>query len=101
MRLDTPTAGFDYRDTQKNLERYGQETVPVLDVQNLKKLTFPISLFVGNYDILSTKEDDKKLKEALGDSLGEYHEVEADHLSLLLGKDMTYFTGDVMRILME
>ena len=75
--------------------------MPVLDVQNLKKLTFPISLFVGNYDILSTKEDDIKLKEALGDSLGEYHEVEADHTSLLLGKDMRYFTGDVMRILME
>ena len=101
MRLDTPTAGFDYRDAQKNLDMYGQETVPELDVQNLKKLTFPVSLFVGNYDILSTKEDDRKLKETLGDSLGEYHEVEADHLSLLLGKDMRYFTDDVMRILKE
>jgi len=59
----------------------------------------PVSLFVGKHDLLSTSEDDRKTRDLLGPALFEYHELEADHMSLLIGSDMSYFSADVLRIL--
>ena len=65
-------------------------------VQDLK---VPISLFVGKHDLLSTVKDGRRMKEQFGRAVHQYHEVDADHLSLLVGIDMTYFTEKVMKIL--
>lgn len=44
--------------------------------------------------------DDRHILKVLGPETAHYYqEVEADHLSLLIGKDMTYFTGHVMSII--
>lgn len=99
MRRDEVTVGFDYGDEAKNIERYGSARVPTISMKGLKHLKVPVSLFVGTHDILSTPEDDRKIKKVLGKSLHQYHEVSADHLSLLIGKDMTYFTHTVMNTL--
>ena len=73
--------------------------MPVLDMSGLKNLHVPVSLFVGKHDTLSTEEDDQKLRDMLGDALSSYQVVQADHLSLMLGSNMDYFTRDVMQIL--
>ena len=61
----------------------------------LKELKVPVSLFVGSHDTLSTPTDDRKIMDKLASGTV-YREVEADHLSLLIGKDMSYFQDEVM-----
>ena len=66
----------------------------------LSSLNVPVSLFVGTHDILATIEDVKIIRDMLGpDADYHYEEVNAGHLSLAIGKDMTYFTETVMEIL--
>ena len=93
MIRDEATVGFDYNNDVENMKRYGHAKPPVLPLYALKNLKVPVSLFVGEHDILSTIEDDKIIRDRLGDvSMHHYEEVNADHLSLLIGSDMTYFT---------
>ena len=99
MRVDDVTVGFDYGDSDENMKYYGHTEVPRLDMSGLKNLNVPISLFVGKHDILSTPKDGKIMKKLFGKAVHQYHEVNADHLSLLLGKDMTYFTDKAMTFL--
>jgi len=101
MRADAVTEGFDYRDDAINIKRYGSATVPVINMDSLGDLKVPVSLFVGKHDLLSTIKDDRDIRDKLGSSLHQYHEIEADHLSLLIGKDMSYFTINVLEILRE
>ena len=66
----------------------------------LSTLKVPVSLFAGTHDILATIEDVKIIREMLGpDADYHYEEVNADHLSLAIGKDMSYFTETVMETL--
>ena len=68
----------------------------------LSSLKVPVSLFAGTHDILATIEDVKSIKEMLGpDADYHYEEINADHLSFTIGKDMSYFTETVMEILMK
>lgn len=48
------TAQFDYYDESENLYHYGKKKPEPLDLSPLKTLGVPISLFVGQNDILST-----------------------------------------------
>lgn len=69
MRRGEVTQGFDYRDDDENKKRYGQTTVPNVDMNDLGDIGIPVSLFVGRHDLLSTTTDDIKIKELLGSSL--------------------------------
>lgn len=97
------SVGFDYYDEEENKRRYdGQSTPPILSLDELGELDVPISLFVGTHDILSTPEDDEHIRDLIKpSSMHHYEELTADHLSLLIGKDMTYWTGKAMDILGE
>ena len=97
------TVGFDYYDKAKNRDKYyGEDVPPVLSMAALSELDIPMSLFVGSHDILATVEDDRVIRDLLRPaSMHHYEELEADHLSLLLGKDMTFWTDRAMAILAE
>ena len=83
-----------------NISKYGEATPPGLNLETLKTLGVPVSIFAGNNDILATVEDIRSTKELFGpNTLYYYEELEADHLSFLIGKDMTYFTERAMQIL--
>ena len=91
MRDDRPTIGFSESND-----------APTLDTSPLQTIKVPFSLFVGSNDILSTPEDTQKTRDLLGpDSMHYYEELAADHLSLLCGKDMTYFNERALDILKE
>ena len=93
------TVGIDYLDDEKNIARYGSVKVPTIQMDGLKDLKVPVSLFVGKHDLISTPVDDRKIRDQLGDAIHEYHEIEADHVSIMIGIDMSYFSNDVLRIL--
>ena len=101
MERGEATVGFDYYDEVENKSRYGgQASPPILSMERLGELELPISLFVGENDILSTPTDDRVIRDLIQPSaMHHYEEIEADHLSLLLGKDMTFWTERAMDIL--
>lgn len=88
---------MDY-GSSKNKQVYGQNTPPEINLQNIQSV--PIGLFVGNLDQLATVDDNRWAKTQLK-TLKFYKEYNLGHLSFMIGKDMTYFSGDVMNMLKE
>ena len=83
-----------------NISKYGKEAPPELKLENLQTLGVPVSIFAGTNDILATVEDIRQIIDLLGpNTLYYYEELEADHISFLIGKDMTFFTERAMGIL--
>jgi len=58
----------------------------------------PVAMFVGHSDILADPVDAKWASETIN-SLVHYQEIVGGHLSFMVGKDMTYFTQDVMNLI--
>ena len=54
---------FDYGSKEENLRRYGQETPPFYNFDNLKN--FKIAMYVGETDLLAVPEDYHRLKDKL------------------------------------
>ena len=90
-------AYYDYGSKEENLKRYRQEVPPEIPLHDISEV--PIALFVGTNDQISDVEDSRKLKDVLG-SVISYQEVEYDHLSFLIGKDMSYF-DDVLSLIQK
>jgi hypothetical protein len=67
-------------------------------LQNIQSV--PIGLFVGTSDQLATVDDNRWAKTQLK-TLKFYKEYSLGHLSFMIGKDMTYFSVDVMNMLKE
>jgi len=59
----------------------------------------PIAMFTGNVDPLADLTDARWTRDTIGDSIVHYEEVDAGHLTFMIGKDMTYFTEGVMDLL--
>ena len=53
-------------------------------------------MFVGKYDTLATPQDNREVREIL-QNVVHYQELELDHLSFILHKNMTYFS-DVLTV---
>jgi len=56
-------------------------------------------MFTGTYDILADLTDSRWTRDTIGDGIVYYEEITAGHLTFLVGKDMTYWTHDVMNLL--
>ena len=56
-------------------------------------------MFTGTSDLCADLTDARWTRDMIGDSIVHYEEIDAGHLSFLVGKDMTYFTEDVMGLL--
>lgn len=80
----------------KNMRVYGHRTPPVINLKNIKSV--PIGIFVGKSDMLGTVKDNRWAKTQLK-TLKFYREYDLGHLGFLIGKDMSYFSDDVMNML--
>ena len=58
----------------------------------------PVAMFVGHSDILADPVDAAWTAETIN-SLVHYQEIVGGHLSFMVGKDMSYFTQDVMNLI--
>ena len=59
----------------------------------------PIAMFTGKDDILADLTDSRWTRDTIGDNIVHYEEIDAGHFTFLLGKDMSYWTRDVMDLL--
>ena len=71
-----------------NLKKYGQTTPPKIEVESLSKV--PIYFFSGKYDRI-THVDDNRRYASLIPTVKEHIELEGDHFTFLIGKDMEWF----------
>ena len=55
-------------------------------------------MFVGDADELGDPVDAEYTKEAIGDAVVDYKLIPGGHLTFLDGKDMSYWTQDVMEL---
>lgn len=58
-----------------------------------------MAIFSGKADSVAHPEDVDWLAEQLGDNLRQYRQIEGGHVAPLIGKNMQYFKGDVIRLL--
>jgi hypothetical protein len=56
-------------------------------------------MFVGRHDVLATIEDATWARDQIGSDVFHFQVVNGSHLSFCIGKDMSYFTEDVIGIL--
>ena len=67
----------------------------------LQKIDVPVAMLVGKQDDMTGLEDPRWAKNHIGDNMVYYEEIEANHFSFMLGKDMTYMTETVIDLLQE
>ena len=70
---------------------------PEIPIQNIKRV--PIAMFVGKKDELATDTANQWARDTMKDVVKFYKEYELGHLSFVVGKDMSYFTTDVLNLL--
>ena len=62
----------------------------------------PIAIYTGTEDPLADITDARWIRDSLQSNvLVHYEEIEAGHLTFMVGKDMTYFTEGVMGLLQQ
>jgi len=61
----------------------------------------PIAVFVGSDDIVATPTDGEWTVEQIGNAVFHYQVINGGHLSFVVGKDMTWFSNDVMNIIKQ
>ena len=102
IRDDQISTEFDYYKKVGDAKHSPNQIKETINLHPIRDLGVPISMFVGTRDILATISDSRRIWDLIGPDTGHiYNELEADHLSLLIGKDMTYFTDTVMSILAD
>ena len=79
---------FDFGGSRKNLEEYGQDTPPEINISDITDV--PVAMFVGRQDDLANLKDNRWLKEQLP-SLIYYQEMDGSHASFVTGSDMDFF----------
>ena len=86
----------DYMDFYK---RHEKRTTDLIPLENISEV--PVAIFTGKDDIMADVTDARWTRDLIGNSVVHYEEVEAGHLTFLVGKDMTYFSEGVMSLLRE
>ena len=72
----------------------------LIQIENISEV--PIAIFAGTHDIIADQTDAHWLRDSLKpETLVHYEDVEAGHLTFLVGKDMTYFQEGVMNLLSQ
>ena len=62
----------------------------------IENYNVPTALFSGDMDGLSTPADVAWLSEQLGDKVVFQKQIHGDHFTFAIGKDMTFFSQDVV-----
>ena len=76
-------------------EKHQTDLIPIENIE------VPVALFVGQSDKLADVEDAQWIKSQLGDKAVHYQEIVGGHISFMIGKDMSYFTEDVIGLLSQ
>lgn len=58
----------------------------------------PIAMFVGNVDTLADNTDAEWTRNQIGSPVVHYQEINGGHLTFIIGKDMSWFSNDVMNL---
>ena len=88
---------YDYHDAELNLKKYGQENPPNVDLLGLQKV--PIAMFSGKYDRIVKVDENQEFADIIPTVI-KHKQLNFDHLSFLIGKDMTYMI-EVLNLLQE
>ena len=72
------------------------ELIPIDTISNV-----PIAMFVGNIDTLADKTDAEWTRDEIGSPVVHYQLIDGGHLTFIVGKDMTWFSNDVMDLIKE
>ena len=83
-------------DKKKNFETYGSEQVREYDLKKIKGV--PIAMFTGKYDRVVSVEKNSKYADIIP-GVFSFEVLEADHLSFLIGKDMSYMEKVISMLL--
>ena len=75
------------------MAKYGSEEPPLIDLESID--TVPIAIYAGVKDKIVNIEDNRLVRDQLR-TVVNYQELDFDHLSFLLAKNMTYF-DDVLK----
>jgi len=86
----------DYTDW---FSRHEKRTTDLIPIENITEV--PVAMFTGKEDILADLTDSRWTRDRIGDNIVHYEEIEAGHLTFMVGKDMTYFTEGVMNLLQQ
>lgn len=86
----------DYTDFFK---RHEKRTTDLIPLENITEV--PVAMYTGNVDILADLTDSRWTRDRIGDNVVHYEEIDAGHLTFMVGKDMTYFTEGVMGLLKQ
>lgn len=78
---------YDWFDKDVNMTIYGQENAPLIDIYNQSKI--PHVVFAGKQDNIVNIEDAKEVFQNLKNEK-HFHEIDGEHVSFLIGKDMSY-----------
>jgi poly(3-hydroxyalkanoate) synthetase len=76
---------------------YGSEKPPEINLGNIKKV--PVGMFVGEYDKMATPNDSRYIRAKIGEAVTFYNEYKLGHLAFMVGKNMSYFTQDVVEFI--
>ena len=71
----------------------GSTDIQSIDLSDIGKIA-PIAFFYGEHDLVADKKDVLALKQLVQPVITK--EIKGGHATFLIGKDMTYFTHDVM-----
>ena len=70
----------------------------LIELSNIKEV--PIAIFAGTHDIIADQKDAHWIRDSLRpEVLAHYEDIEAGHLTFMVGKDMTYWSEGVMGLL--
>jgi hypothetical protein len=58
-------------------------------------------MFVGDVDTLADSEDAEWTRDTIGDAVVHYQTIHGGHATFIVGKDMSWFTNDVMNIIKQ
>ena len=84
----------DYEAWFKRHEHRATDLIPLENITGV-----PVAMFTGKDDLMADLTDSRWTRDMLSDSIVHYEEIEAGHLTFLVGKDMSYWTRDVMNLL--
>ena len=90
-----------FQDFDPDLYNLYPRSVPNKTIKfNLKKIrNVPIALYPAIDDSLSTIESMEQLKDELGDNVKELKILKGGHLVHLIGKDMSFFSKNVIELM--
>ena len=86
----------DYEDF---FNRHEKRTTTQYPLENITEV--PVAIFTGLFDPLADLTDARWTRDTIGKQVVHYEEIPAGHLTFLIGKDMTYFTQNVMGLLKQ